>query len=148
MVGLSKPTALCDTRLIYSEFLLKINRCKCGANVPLTGTRNKTPVTIEVKAVPLTAREYIFPSEPITKAPTAETISVLPGKNRLAVRLAAYAQQENNTMIGSCRLLQYCRLDREEHIEYMGTSKNKVHQGKGCLHHGQCWDRTHPENRI
>jgi len=83
----------------------------------LTGTRKRTPVTIEVNAVPPTTREYRLPSRPITKAPAADTISVLPGTTRLAARFAAKAQQENKTMTGSCRLRQYCKFESEEHVE-------------------------------
>ena len=47
-------------------------------------------------------------------------------------------------MTGSCRLLQYCRFERDEQIEYIGTKRKRVHQGKGCIHHGQAGSRIHP----
>jgi hypothetical protein len=48
-----------------------------------------TPVTIEVNAVPPQIREYALPSEPITKAPTADTISPRSGKYKFDAVLAA-----------------------------------------------------------
>jgi hypothetical protein len=67
----------------------------------LTGTRKSTPVTIDVKAVPPPTREYTLPKRPIMKAPTADTISVLPGSAKLAALLAAKEQQEKRTIIGN-----------------------------------------------
>jgi hypothetical protein len=52
----------------------------------------------------------------MTNAPAAETISVLPGATILKARLAPYEQQAKRAMIGSCVLLQYCKLDNEEHV--------------------------------
>jgi hypothetical protein len=40
-----------------------------------TGTKNKTPVTIEVNAVPPILREYALPRSPTVNAPMAETMS-------------------------------------------------------------------------
>ena len=97
MIGLSDASTLSDTRLILNVAAA----VKHKRMMALTGTRKRTPVTIEVKAVPPTTREYKLPSSPITKAPAAEIISVRPGKIILAARLAAKAQQENKTMTGS-----------------------------------------------
>lgn len=45
-----------------------------AAAIPL-GTKNKTPVAMAVKAVPLNKREYMLPRRPITVAPMKETTS-------------------------------------------------------------------------
>lgn len=81
---------------------MKIACLSAGSETWLTGTKNKTPVTIDVNAVPRTTREYMFPSDPMTKAPDAATISVLPGRTVLVARFAAYAQQEKITITKSC----------------------------------------------
>lgn len=40
----------------------------------LTGTRNNTPVIIDVNAVPPPTRDQMFPQRPMTIAPKAEMI--------------------------------------------------------------------------
>ena len=99
----------------------------------LTGTKNRTPVTIEVKAVPPVTREYTFPRSPIAKAPVADTRWVLPGNTRITPSFAAYEQQEKRTMITNSLLRRRWRLESEDNIEYMGTRNNNVHQGNGCF---------------
>jgi len=41
----------------------------------LTGTKNSTPVTMDVNAVPPILREYALPSTPTTNAPMDDTTS-------------------------------------------------------------------------
>ena len=98
------------------------------ASIQLTGTKNNTPVTIEVKAVPFPLLEWIFPSNPMVKAPIAETISERLKMCRLATVLAVYAAQEMSTMMVSLRLFSHpvigCRFASEDMSENTGTMMN------------------------
>ena len=64
----------------------------------LTGTRKRTPVTMEVNAVPPILREYKLPSIPAVNALIAETTSERLNIKLLAILLVANAAEEITTL--------------------------------------------------
>ena len=89
-----------------------------------TGTKNSTPVTIAVKAVPPNLREYTFPSKPTAKAPIAETTSDLLKMKWFAVLFAAKEIHEMTTMTTRSQERQGCRFPKELRTENAGTVIN------------------------
>lgn len=63
-----------------------------------TGTRNKTPVIIEVKAVPPPTRDQMLPHNPITNAPKADMSVTRSDMTRVAAFVVAYDAQEKRTI--------------------------------------------------
>ena len=89
-----------------------------------TGTRNSTPVTMAVKAVPPNRREYTFPSKPTAKAPIADTTSDLLKMKWFAVLFAANEMHEMTTMTTRSQERHGCKFPRELMIENAGTVMN------------------------
>lgn len=107
----------------------------------LTGTKNSTPVTMDVNAVPPILREYIFPSTPTAKAPMADTTSDRLKMKRFAPLFAAYETHEMVTMMTSSSDQIGWRLASEDKKEKTGTMMNSIHHGNGCSHHGKSGGR-------
>ena len=101
-----------------------------------TGTKNSTPVTIDVNAVPENLREYMFPRPPTTNAPMAETTSERLKIKWLAALFAVYAAHEMTTMTTRSNDRHGCKFASELRIEKAGTIMNCVQNGKGCRYHG------------
>ncbi len=89
-----------------------------------TGTRNSTPVTIVVKAVPPNRREYTFPIKPTAKAPIADTTSDLLKMKWLAVLFAANEMHDMTSMTTRSQERHGCKFPNELRIENAGTVTN------------------------
>jgi len=89
-----------------------------------TGTKNSTPVTIEVNAVPPNRREYMFPSKPTAKAPIADTTSDLLKMKWFANLFAANEIHEMTTITTRSQERHGCKFPNELRIENAGTVKN------------------------
>ena len=81
----------------------------------LTGTRNRTPVTMDVNAVPPPSRDQMFPQRPMTIVPNAETTAMWSVTKSVTALVVAYEAQEKRIITGSWTLRIRWRFASEEH---------------------------------
>lgn len=90
----------------------------------LTGTRNRTPVTMTVKAVPFIRLEYILPRIPTENAPMKDTKSDRFGMKWFAILFVVYDTHEIRIITSMSHVHIGCRFMRDERSEKIGTIMN------------------------